>query len=51
MNHNFGISGLDNYVATKHAVVGWTRSLSYLHNACNVRVNAICPYWVGKYPF
>ncbi|CDS04169.1 hypothetical protein LRAMOSA07124 [Lichtheimia ramosa] len=40
------MSGLDNYVATKHAVVGWTRSLSYLHNACNVRVNAICPYWV-----
>lgn len=41
-------SGLDNYVATKHAVVGWTRSLAYLNTACNVRVNAICPYWVGK---
>ncbi|KAI7881908.1 NAD(P)-binding protein [Lichtheimia hyalospora FSU 10163] len=40
------MSGLDNYVATKHAVVGWTRSLAYLNNACNVRVNAICPYWV-----
>ena len=45
------ISGLDNYVATKYAVVGWTRSLAYLHTACNVRVNAICPYWVGEYPF
>ncbi|CDH49804.1 15-hydroxyprostaglandin dehydrogenase [Lichtheimia corymbifera JMRC:FSU:9682] len=40
------MSGLDNYVATKHAVVGWTRSLAYLNTACNVRVNAICPYWV-----
>ncbi|KAJ8658623.1 hypothetical protein O0I10_005663 [Lichtheimia ornata] len=40
------MGGLENYVATKHAVVGWTRSLAYLNTAFNVRVNAICPYWV-----
>ncbi|CDH52607.1 short-chain dehydrogenase reductase sdr [Lichtheimia corymbifera JMRC:FSU:9682] len=36
------------YVASKHAVVGWTRSLYMLHKACNVRVNAVCPYYAGK---
>ncbi|KAI8143581.1 hypothetical protein BJV82DRAFT_668624 [Fennellomyces sp. T-0311] len=34
------------YTATKHAVVGWTRSLGMLKNICNVRVNAVCPHWV-----
>ena len=28
------------YNATKHAVVGWTRSLAMLKDICNVRVNA-----------
>ncbi|KAI9490650.1 hypothetical protein BDB00DRAFT_875112 [Zychaea mexicana] len=34
------------YNATKHAVVGWTRSLGMLKDICNVRVNAVCPHWV-----
>ncbi|KAJ8656774.1 hypothetical protein O0I10_007622 [Lichtheimia ornata] len=35
------------YFATKHAVVGWTRSISsMLKEICNVRVNAVCPSWV-----
>ncbi|KAI8143583.1 hypothetical protein BJV82DRAFT_610958 [Fennellomyces sp. T-0311] len=34
------------YTATKHAVVGWTRSLGMLKDLCNVRVNAVCPHWV-----
>ncbi|KAG2219103.1 hypothetical protein INT45_005834, partial [Circinella minor] len=33
------------YSATKHAVVGWTRSLVHLQNVANVRVNAVCPFW------
>ncbi|KAI7881594.1 NAD(P)-binding protein, partial [Lichtheimia hyalospora FSU 10163] len=38
------------YFATKHAVVGWTRSVgSMLKEICNVRVNAVCPSWVGTY--
>lgn len=38
------------YFATKHAVVGWTRSISsMLKEICNVRVNAVCPSWVGMY--
>ncbi|KAG0194605.1 hypothetical protein DFQ28_008864 [Apophysomyces sp. BC1034] len=37
---------LNAYGATKSAVVGWTRSLGYLQRACNVRVSAVCPYWV-----
>ncbi|KAG2220724.1 hypothetical protein INT45_007336 [Circinella minor] len=36
------------YNATKHAVVGWTRSLGMLKDICNVRVNAVCPNWIGK---
>ncbi len=31
------------YAATKAAVVNFTRSLGYLGEECNVRVNAICP--------
>ncbi|KAI7849078.1 hypothetical protein BDC45DRAFT_574227 [Circinella umbellata] len=31
------------YAASKHAVVGWTRSLGHLKHVCNVRVNAVCP--------
>ncbi|KAI8375237.1 hypothetical protein BD560DRAFT_393135 [Blakeslea trispora] len=34
------------YTASKHAVVGYTRSLHLLPEICNIRVNAICPSWV-----
>ncbi|KAI9474279.1 MAG: hypothetical protein EXX96DRAFT_652961 [Benjaminiella poitrasii] len=37
---------LASYNASKHAVIGYTRSFSFLPHVCNVRVNAICPYWV-----
>ncbi|KAI9471388.1 hypothetical protein BDB00DRAFT_943696 [Zychaea mexicana] len=33
------------YCATKHAVVGWSRSLVNMQSVCGVRVNAVCPYW------
>ncbi|KAL1935632.1 hypothetical protein VTP01DRAFT_4772 [Rhizomucor pusillus] len=36
---------LSSYNASKHAVVGWTRSFELLPAVCGVRVNAICPYW------
>ncbi|ORZ21342.1 hypothetical protein BCR42DRAFT_407339 [Absidia repens] len=34
------------YTASKHAVVGYTRSFDMLPSVCNVRVNCVCPYWV-----
>jgi len=34
------------YTASKHAVVGWTRSLAIMTDAVGVRVCAICPSWV-----
>ncbi|KAI9262247.1 hypothetical protein BDA99DRAFT_510669 [Phascolomyces articulosus] len=34
------------YSASKHAVVGWTRSFTLLPQVCNVRVNAVCPHYV-----
>ncbi|OBZ85389.1 15-hydroxyprostaglandin dehydrogenase [NAD(+)] [Choanephora cucurbitarum] len=34
------------YATSKHAVVGYTRSLALMPQICNVRVNAICPFWV-----
>ncbi|KAI9270548.1 hypothetical protein BDA99DRAFT_569875 [Phascolomyces articulosus] len=33
------------YCATKHAVVGWTRSMVNLEAVANIRANAVCPYW------
>ncbi|ORY95777.1 hypothetical protein BCR43DRAFT_515863 [Syncephalastrum racemosum] len=42
----FTMNGLNAYNATKHAVMGWTRSLDHLQEVCNVRVNAVCPFWV-----
>ncbi|KAJ8658957.1 hypothetical protein O0I10_005339 [Lichtheimia ornata] len=35
------------YAASKHGVVGWTRSCGIFKEVCNVRVNALCPYWVS----
>ncbi|KAI8145481.1 hypothetical protein BJV82DRAFT_666729 [Fennellomyces sp. T-0311] len=37
--------GLGAYTASKHGVVGWTRSLVNVQDLCDVRVNAVCPYW------
>ncbi len=37
-----GASGLA-YTASKHAVVGMTRSIAYTYQAENIRCNAICP--------
>ncbi|KAI8344791.1 hypothetical protein BC941DRAFT_465000 [Chlamydoabsidia padenii] len=34
------------YTASKHAVVGYTRSFDLLPAVCNVRLNCVCPYWV-----
>ncbi|KAI8066755.1 hypothetical protein BC940DRAFT_302222 [Gongronella butleri] len=34
------------YTASKHAVVGYMRSFDLMPAVCNVRMNAICPYWV-----
>jgi NAD(P)-dependent dehydrogenase (short-subunit alcohol dehydrogenase family) len=31
------------YSAAKHGVVGLTRSLAFLHNEANIRVNCVCP--------
>ncbi|KAI7882020.1 NAD(P)-binding protein [Lichtheimia hyalospora FSU 10163] len=36
---------VSSYVASKHAVIGYTRSLYMLPKVCNVRVNAVCPYY------
>ncbi|KAI9477145.1 hypothetical protein BDB00DRAFT_859373 [Zychaea mexicana] len=34
------------YSASKHAVVGWTRSFNLLPQVCGIRVNAVCPHFV-----
>ena len=31
------------YAAAKHGVVGLSRSLAFLHNEANIRVNCVCP--------
>ncbi|KAI8575695.1 hypothetical protein K450DRAFT_260358 [Umbelopsis ramanniana AG] len=41
-----GTSVIPHYTASKHGVVGWTRSMQPMKDVANVRVNAVCPYWV-----
>jgi len=42
-----GVPGFSAYVASKHAVIGLTRSLAWELGPRRVRVNAVCPGWVG----
>ncbi|KAI9344703.1 hypothetical protein BD770DRAFT_414123 [Pilaira anomala] len=37
---------LASYSASKHAIVGYTRSFQLMPLICNVRVNALCPFWI-----
>ena len=37
---------MSDYTASKHAIVGWTRTPFRLPEQCNVRVNAVCPTWI-----
>ncbi|KAI9495975.1 hypothetical protein BDB00DRAFT_179129 [Zychaea mexicana] len=40
------VPSMSAYVASKHAMNGWTRCFSMLPQICNVRVNAVCPHFV-----
>lgn len=42
-----GVPGFSAYVASKHAVIGLTRSLAWELGARRVRVNAVCPGWIA----
>jgi NAD(P)-dependent dehydrogenase (short-subunit alcohol dehydrogenase family) len=41
-----GVAGFSAYVASKHAVLGVTRSLAWELTPARIRVNAVCPGWV-----
>jgi len=42
-----GVPGFSAYVASKHAVVGLTRSLAWELGPRRIRVNAVCPGWIA----
>ena len=41
-----GVPGFSAYVASKHAVIGLTRSMAWELGPRGIRVNAVCPGWV-----
>jgi NAD(P)-dependent dehydrogenase (short-subunit alcohol dehydrogenase family) len=41
-----GVPDFSAYVASKHAVIGLTRSFAWELAAAGVRVNAVCPGWI-----
>lgn len=41
------VAGFSAYCASKHAIIGLTRSLAWELGARRIRVNAVCPGWVA----